>query len=87
MAKELLNKLKKRFKMMDSSKSEETLEEQDVASEKEVKKKKSKSKKASAKAEIEELNIQLAESKDKYLNTLDYSLNLKIIKRGIHVNA
>ena len=67
MAKELLNKLKKRFKMMDSSKSEEIVEEQDVASEKEVKKKKSKSKKASAKAELEEMKIQLAESKDKYL--------------------
>lgn len=71
MAKELINKLKKRFKMMDSDKSEEIVDEtaevEETTNDEKKSKKKGKAKKLDSKGEIEELNIQIAESKDKYL--------------------
>jgi len=62
MAKELINKLKKKLKMSSEKNTEEPIVEEEIKDTKKTKKKKSGSKK-----EIEELKLQVEESKDKYL--------------------
>jgi len=62
MAKELINKLKKKLKMSSEKNAEEPIVEEEI---KETKK--SKKKKGGSKKEVEELKLQIEEAKDKYL--------------------
>lgn len=79
MAKELINKLKKKFKM-----TSENIDEKDVleneaegAEVKEEKKSKKKKKGSKDKEQIEELELQLTESKDKHLRLFAEFENFK----------
>ncbi len=80
MAKELIHKLKKRFKMSSDKNTEEEVQLEDNTQDQvneDKKAKKEKKKKKSSKQEIEDLKQEVAEAKDKYLRLFAEFENFK----------